>query len=295
MQISTLQRLDELIEESRELEAQAMQLQSEGPLNLSALFAVQQFREQAESWYASALDVLPPDPKERFKQEWTGPKGDCGQEHFVAEPTVTGPTQQKVFNDEYLQSIPPGRLRFTFPFERCFQKPLHRQRRILIEAKHHADIMQQARGNDADVVGLEFDSLHHAVVKAACGLFADGHYRNAIFQACTALTEAVQEKSEITDRDGTSLMEHVFSANKTVLTVSKDTDEQVGMMWLFKGAVMGIRNPRGHHVGEGEDLDVTEAFEWLAFISALMKVVERSERINRGGDGEVLPNSQHSS
>ena len=47
------------------------------------------------------------------------------------------------------------------------------------------------------------------------------------------------------------LCEQFFSKNYPVLafnnlTDQSDLDEQEGMMHLFEGAVLGIRNPRGH-------------------------------------------------
>lgn len=277
--MNVLQRLDELIEESREIEAQAEELQAGGPLHSANSYAVAQFQKQSETWYASVLELLPPDLRERFKHEWTGPEGDCGPRHFVSDPTGEDPHGQQVYSDEYLQTIDPTKVLFAFPFERCFREPLRRQRRILGEAKYHTDIARPGRRDALVQTHLAFHYLHPRIVDAAGSLFADEHFRNAIFEASIALTEAVKEKSEVSERDGTSLMQFVFSVDKPILRVSDDKDERLGAMWLFTGAVMGVRNPRGHHLRTGEDLDVTQAFEWLAFISALMRMVDQSERV----------------
>lgn len=65
----------------------------------------------------------------------------------------------------------------------------------------------------------------------------------------------------------------------TQLKVSDDKDERLGFMWLFSGAIMGLRNPRGHQLGVGQDMTRDECLEWLGFLSALMRVVDRSEEV----------------
>lgn len=279
-----LQRLDELIEESREIEAQAEKLQSGGPLNRPNAHVVLQFQEQYHAWFAAASKLLPSEPRKQFEHEQSGPDNDWGQRDFVADPTGTGPDRRNFYAAYIEQTVGSTNFRFTYPYERYFREPLLRQRRILLEAKHHTDIERQGRRDDLENRHFTFYNLHPKVVDAAGALFGDGHYRNAILQACIALTEAVKEKSEVTERDGTSLMQYVFSVDKPVLRVSEDKDERLGAMWLFTGAVMGVRNPRGHHLGIGEDQDATETFQWLAFVSGLMQMVDRAEVIDRASE-----------
>ncbi len=55
------------------------------------------------------------------------------------------------------------------------------------------------------------------------------------------------------DLDGAPLMRAVFSRNNPILAfndLSDQTaqDEQEGMMHLFEGAMLGIRNPRAHDI-----------------------------------------------
>ena len=57
--------------------------------------------------------------------------------------------------------------------------------------------------------GLE---LHPAIERAAGGLFHDGHYANAVEDAVKALNALVRLNSGVDDKDGSSLMEHIFSA-----------------------------------------------------------------------------------
>ena len=66
-------------------------------------------------------------------------------------------------------------------------------------------------------------------------------------------------------------MRTVFSKNSPILLFNEladqtDMDEQEGMMHLFEGVVLGIRNPGGHSFPEGPD---QRAAEYLSLISLL--------------------------
>jgi Protein of unknown function (Hypoth_ymh) len=65
----------------------------------------------------------------------------------------------------------------------------------------------------------------------------------------------VKVKSGKTDIEGAPLMQSVFSVNNPILAFNgladqSDRDEQQGMMQLYAGAVMAIRNPGGHRVAD---------------------------------------------
>lgn len=118
-------------------------------------------------------------------------------------------------------------------------------------------------------------SLLHPTVKAVSGeLFKNGHYRQAILDAYISLVEAVRSKSKQSS-DGTQLMQKVFSKDAPILKVSDDPDERLGFMWLFSGAVMGIRNPKAHRIIEQNDPQ--RALEWLSFASVMFRVLDDAE------------------
>lgn len=119
---------------------------------------------------------------------------------------------------------------------------------------------------------LELGGFHPLVIKHAGKLFADGHYRQAILDTYIALTEQVKAVSGRHDLDGTPLMQNVFSPKTPKLSVSSNFDEQQGFMWLFTGAVMGIRNPKAHAVTPHPDKQTT--LEWLGFASVLFRVLD---------------------
>jgi len=124
-------------------------------------------------------------------------------------------------------------------------------------------------------VPLALSSLHPLVQKTASDLYLNGHYRQAILDTYIALVETVKTKSGKDKLDNTPLMQTVFSANEPILKVSNDHDEQLGFMWLFTGAVMGIRNPKAHRLIEQNDPQ--RALEWLSFASVLLRVLDDAQ------------------
>ena len=82
-------------------------------------------------------------------------------------------------------------------------------------------------------------------------------------------------------------MRAVFSKNDPVLAFNDlkdqtDLDEQEGMMHLFEGAVLGIRNPGGHAFPEGPE---QRAIEYLSFLSLLAYRVQEAKRRPRPAKG----------
>jgi uncharacterized protein (TIGR02391 family) len=82
------------------------------------------------------------------------------------------------------------------------------------------------------------------------------------------------------DLGGTELMQVVFSPKAPVLRfndLSTETDrsEQQGMMFLFAGAMLALRNPRAHELIED---DPEQALEYMGFLSMLAKSLDRSKR-----------------
>lgn len=120
----------------------------------------------------------------------------------------------------------------------------------------------------------ELINMHPTVQKVAAALFKSKHYRNAVLDTFIALNESVKTKSGIYDQDGTALMQNVFSIKNPKIVISDNSDEQLGCMWLFSGAVMGLRNPEAHSVTN--KIDKQTALEKLSFASFLFKCLDKS-------------------
>ncbi len=123
-------------------------------------------------------------------------------------------------------------------------------------------------------------NLHPRILDVSRDLFLDGYHWEAVFAAAKALVNYVKERSGRHDLDGASLVRVVFSRNAPVLAFNElsdqtDLDEQEGMMHLFEGAVLGIRNPGGHTFPEGPE---QRAIEYLSLLSLLGYRVQEAKR-----------------
>lgn len=122
--------------------------------------------------------------------------------------------------------------------------------------------------------------IHPEVQRAVSKLFQNGHYSNAVEDACKVLDGLVKLRSGKSDISGTELMQHVFSPNNPILKfndLSTETEksEQQGMMFLYAGAMLALRNPRAHELIED---DPEKALEYIAFISLLAKSLDKASR-----------------
>lgn len=93
--------------------------------------------------------------------------------------------------------------------------------------------------------------VHPEIGRAVEKLFRDGHYANAVEDACKVLDGLVKIRSARFDLSGTDLMQTVFSPKTPVLrfnelTTDTDKSEQQGMMFLYAGAMLALRNPRAN-------------------------------------------------
>mgnify|MGYP001561431888 CR=1 FL=1 len=125
--------------------------------------------------------------------------------------------------------------------------------------------------------------LHPRIANVARDLFMDGYHWEAVFAASKALVNYVKELSGKHDLDGATLMRTVFSRNAPILGFNDlndqtDQDEQEGMMHLFEGAVLGIRNPGGHSFPEGPE---QRAIEYISFLSLLAYRVQEAKRVKQ--------------
>ena len=121
--------------------------------------------------------------------------------------------------------------------------------------------------------------LHPELRRRVGKLFEDGHFANAIEDACKVLEVFVKLRSGRDDLSGTGLMQTVFSSAKPLLKFNAlETDseksEQQGMMYLYAGAISALRNPRAH--GLVPD-NAETAVELLGFVSFLLKSLDKAK------------------
>lgn len=135
--------------------------------------------------------------------------------------------------------------------------------------------------DDQDRVTLHaFDhrNIHPKLPPKVRTLFDDGYYAEATFEAFKYIDKLIQKHSKLSE-SGMKLMMQAFDEAKpilqlTALSNASEIDEQKGYRFLFSGAVMAIRNPRGHEVDLSDDPDT--CLDHLAFASLLLRRLEQN-------------------
>lgn len=122
----------------------------------------------------------------------------------------------------------------------------------------------------------KLEGLHPRVMEVAQKLFQDGYFRSAVLDTYVALDNDVRRKSRL-QLDGTELMQKSFTNKSTILKVAGGDSPQQGTMWLFSGAVMGVRNvlAHDHSIHPSEQ----EALELLYFASTLFRRLDLSVNV----------------
>jgi len=143
------------------------------------------------------------------------------------------------------------------------------------------NISQNLYSNDSPDQRLHhaFDlhELYEKFPKIVKELFDDGHYSQATFEAYKFLEKIVQKKSSITDKIGKDLMMQAFNEAAPKISIADCGTQtgrsiQEGYKFLFAGAMMAIRNPRGHEVEVRDELH--SCIDHLKIVSHLLKIIE---------------------
>lgn len=207
--------------------------------------------------YGTLVSVFGPDTTDYARYQAAG--------HFY-----TGPLN-------YLQATPIGVIHAAVARSKAESIALLQQAVRFLQEQ--LDDLGESEGSRA---ARAFEGLRlHPGVESACGdLFRDGHYAEAVRNACLALRDLVRDASSRVDLDGTALMMTVFSPKSPILKfndLQDDTDrsEQQGMMYLYAGAMLALRNPPSHKLFE---YNTERAMEAIAFISFLANVLGSTRR-----------------
>lgn len=142
--------------------------------------------------------------------------------------------------------------------------------------------LELAQDDPADRARRAFGDLdlHPDIAQECTKLFTDGHYSQAVETACKVLDMLVQRRSLRNDLSGTALMRQVFSPKTPILKFNdqqndSEKSEQEGMMYLFSGAMLALRNPRAHGITNDHP---ERAVEYLSFLSMLARSLDRTQR-----------------
>ncbi len=121
-------------------------------------------------------------------------------------------------------------------------------------------------------------NIHPKLPRIVRDLFDNGHYAQATFEAYKFLDKEVQRHSNLAE-SGYKLMMHGFKCDSppiqlTPLSTTSEKDEQKGYQFIFAGATLAIRNPRGHEFSIRDSPDT--CLDHLSLASLLLRRLEES-------------------
>lgn len=111
---------------------------------------------------------------------------------------------------------------------------------------------------DEDDGFTEIDSsaLDEELTNRAVPQHENGHYQSAVRTAFIILEERIREKGQFSrDIHGDDLMTRAFNPDNGELTFGETGGEKQGMMFLYRGAMLSLRNPASHRFIEEADKD----------------------------------------
>ncbi|MEW2356217.1 hypothetical protein [Spirillospora sp. NPDC029432] len=120
-------QIDILLEKSRELEVLASKIQI-APRRTASRPSIDRLITSYHEWYAQALDIIPDEFKDRFRDEFEGGFFIHKIKAFLEAPGEASITYDpKISSDENEY--------WVNPFEKTFRAPLIRQRQVLAEVR----------------------------------------------------------------------------------------------------------------------------------------------------------------
>lgn len=125
---------------------------------------------------------------------------------------------------------------------------------------------------------FEVRGVHPSLFPVAKDLFDDGHYAQATFEAFKFVDRQVGRLAA-DGESGFKLMMKVFTEASPMISLTSckttsEKDEQKGFQFLFAGAILAIRNPRGHEYGLRDDPDT--CLDHLGLASLLLRRLEHA-------------------
>ena len=130
--------------------------------------------------------------------------------------------------------------------------------------------------------GLFSLSQFHQEVGLALGLYRDKYYDDAVRKASQRYINRVRELTDRPGGDGAGLINKAFSEDAPLLAFGDretmvERDEHNGYRFLAVGLAQALRNVVTHDDNYG--LGPEETLEWLAFISAMHRRLDRAVQI----------------
>ena len=143
--------------------------------------------------------------------------------------------------------------------------------------KHFEDIARNAyklshfQEREEDVHPFKQRNIHPELDKVVWKLFDNGHYAHATFDAFKYIEKEVKKLSKLKKLSGRKLMMQAFDEQDPLiqLTAFANKSEQEGYKFMFTGAALAIRNPRGHEITISESRD--DCLDHISLASLLLR------------------------
>ena len=121
-------------------------------------------------------------------------------------------------------------------------------------------------------------NLHTGFPAKVRELFDNGHYSESTFEAFKYIDKEVGRFGKVRE-SGFKLMMTAFDENNPTVKLTplidiSHVDEQKGFRFMFAGATLAIRNPRGHEHSFRDDVDT--CLDHLAFATLLLRRLEQA-------------------
>jgi len=123
--------------------------------------------------------------------------------------------------------------------------------------------------------------LHPIIVESSFEQYKSGQFRDSVLNSFIAVFDLIRDKTDV-DIDGSRLVDKVFSLENPLLILSEldsqsGKNDQKGFLEIYKGAYIGIRNPKAHSLDH--DLDENKAAQYLVLASLLARRVEEAQKV----------------
>jgi uncharacterized protein (TIGR02391 family) len=123
--------------------------------------------------------------------------------------------------------------------------------------------------------------LHAVVIEHALPHLQQGHFRDAVLNAVTAVFDLIRERTGLSI-DGAQLVAAAFSLEKPLLLIAdlnneSGRNEQKGFIQVLQGVYSGVRNARAHSLKH--DLNRTTAMQYLVLASLLASRIEAAAQV----------------
>lgn len=118
--------------------------------------------------------------------------------------------------------------------------------------------------------------------------YEDGHYQSAVQSAFIILEERIREWGGFgRDIHGDDLMTEAFSPDDGPLSFGETGGEKQGVMFLYRGAMLSLRNPASHRFIDEVDKDY--ARDAIHTVNLLLRLMEKNTSEDSTEDLSQIP------